>query len=132
MKPLFIQYPKCGTCRKAAKWLKDNNVEVTSRHIVEENLTQAELSEWIDRSGHQIQKFFNTSGQVYKQNNLKDVVKTSSREELINLLAGNGMLVKRPIVVTDDFVLVGFNEDEWKDFFSQRSLKKYLNAKSTK
>lgn len=115
MKPLFIQYPKCGTCRKATKWLNDNKVEVTSRHIVEDNPTQAELSEWIDRSGLPVQKFFNTSGQVYKQNNLKDVVKTSSREELINLLADNGMLVKRPIVVTDDFVLVGFNENEWKE-----------------
>ena len=113
MKPLFIQYPKCGTCRKAAKWLKDNNVDVTSRHIVEVNPTAQELSEWIDKSGLPVQKFFNTSGQVYKQNNLKDVVKTASREELIDLLAGNGMLVKRPIVVTDDFVLVGFNESEW-------------------
>ena len=115
MKPLFIQYPKCGTCRKAAKWLKDNNVDVTSRHIVENNPTAEELSEWIDKSGLPIQKFFNTSGQVYKQNNLKDVVKTASREKLIDLLAGNGMLVKRPIVVTDDFILVGFNENEWDE-----------------
>ena len=113
MKPLFIQYPKCGTCRKAAKWLKDNNVDVTSRHIVENNPTAEELSEWIDKSGLPIQKFFNTSGQVYKQNNLKDVVKTASREELIDLLAGNGMLVKRPLLVGDDFVLVGFNEEEY-------------------
>ena len=113
MKPLFIQYPKCGTCRKAAKWLKDNNVDVTSRHIVENNPTAEELSEWIDKSGLPIQKFFNTSGQVYKQNNLKDVVKTASREKLIDLLAGNGMLVKRPLLVGDDFVLVGFNEEEY-------------------
>ena len=115
MKPLFIQYPKCGTCRKAAKWLNENNVDVTSRHIVENNPTAEELSEWIDKSGLPLQKFFNTSGQVYKQNNLKDVVKTASREKLIDLLAGNGMLVKRPIVVTDDFVLVGFNENEWDE-----------------
>ncbi len=115
MKPLFIQYPKCGTCRKAAKWLSNNNIDVTSRHIVENNPTAEELSEWIDKSGLPVQKFFNTSGQVYKQNNLKDVVKTASREELIDLLAGNGMLVKRPIVVTDDFVLVGFNENEWDE-----------------
>lgn len=115
MKPLFIQYPKCGTCRKAARWLKDNSLEVTSRHIIEENPTKAELSAWIDLSGLPVQKFFNTSGQVYKQNNLKDVVKTASHEELIDLLASNGMVVKRPIVVADDFVLVGFNENEWKE-----------------
>lgn len=117
---LFIQYPQCGTCRKAAKWLKDNNVEVTSRHIVEQNPTAQELSEWIGKSGLPVQKFFNTSGQVYKQNNLKDVVKTTSEKELIALLAGNGMLVKRPIVVADDFVLVGFNEDEWRDKLIQK------------
>lgn len=115
MKPLFIQYPKCGTCRKAAKWLKDNNIDVTSRHIVEENPSAKELSVWIDQSGLPVQKFFNTSGQVYKQNNLKEVVKTAPREELIGLLAENGMLVKRPILVADDFVLVGFKEDEWKE-----------------
>ena len=111
---LFVQYPSCSTCRKAGKWLKDNNVDVISRHIVEENPTQAELSEWIGRSGLPVQKFFNTSGQVYRQNNLKEVVKTAPRQELIDLLASNGMLVKRPILVADDFVLVGFNEEEWK------------------
>ncbi len=115
MKTLFIQYPKCGTCRKAGKWLKDNDVDVTSRHIVEENPTREELSAWIDKSGLPIQKFFNTSGQIYKENNLKDVVKTASREELLEILASNGMVVKRPIVVAEDFVLVGFNEDDWKE-----------------
>ena len=115
MKPLFLQYPKCGTCRKAAKWLQDNHVDVTSRHIVENNPSVTELAEWIDKSGLPVQKFFNTSGQVYKENNLKDVVKTSSREDLIKLLASNGKLVKRPIVVGDDFVLVGFKEDEWSE-----------------
>lgn len=112
---LFVQYPKCGTCRKAAKWLSDNDVEVTSRHIVEDNPTAEELSEWIDRSELPIQKFFNTSGKVYKDNNLKDVVKTASRDELVQLLASNGMLVKRPVLVSDDFVLVGFKEEEWKE-----------------
>lgn len=115
MKPLFVQYPKCGTCQKAAKWLKNNNIDVTSRHIVEENPSAKELSAWIDQSGLPVQKFFNTSGQVYKQNNLKEVVKTASREELIRLLAENGMLVKRPILVADNFVLVGFKEEEWKE-----------------
>lgn len=115
MKPLFVQYPKCGTCQKAAKWLKNNNIDVTSRHIVEENPSAKELSAWIDQSGLPVQKFFNTSGQVYKQNNLKEVVKTASREELIRLLSENGMLVKRPILVADNFVLVGFKEEEWKE-----------------
>ena len=112
---LFVQYPKCGTCRKAAKWLSDNGVEVTSPHIVEDNPTAEELSEWIDRSELPIQKFFNTSGKVYKDNNLKDVVKTASRDELVQLLATNGMLVKRPVLVSDDFVLLGFKEEEWKE-----------------
>ena len=110
---LFIQYPKCSTCRKAAKWLQDNNIEVESRHIVEVNPTAEELNVWIDRSGLDIKKFFNTSGKVYKENNLKDVVKTASRDELIALLASDGMLVKRPLLVGDDFVLVGFKESDW-------------------
>lgn len=115
MSPLFIQYPKCGTCRKAAKWLEENKVEVISRHIVEENPTREELSEWIDRSGLPINRFFNTSGLVYKEQNLKEKVKTASRNELLDVLASNGMAVKRPIIVGDDFVLVGFNEKEWKE-----------------
>ncbi len=115
MKPLFIQYPKCGTCRKAAKWLEENNVDVTSRHIVEENPTRGELSVWIERSGLPINRFFNTSGLVYKELNLKEKVKTASHDELLDILASNGMVVKRPIIVADDFVLVGFNEIEWKE-----------------
>lgn len=115
MTPLFIQYPKCGTCRKAAKWLEENNVEVISRHIVEENPTREELSQWIDKSGLPISRFFNTSGLVYREQNLKEKVKTASRDELLDILASNGMVVKRPIIVSDDFVLVGFNEIEWKE-----------------
>ncbi|HPD44070.1 MAG TPA: arsenate reductase family protein [Dysgonamonadaceae bacterium] len=113
MKLLFLQYPSCGTCRKAAKWLRENNIEVVSRHIVDENPSEKELSEWIKKSGLPILKFFNTSGQVYKENNLKSIVKTASNEELIRLLAQNGKLIKRPILVADDFVLVGFDEMEW-------------------
>ena len=115
MKPLFIQYPSCGTCRKAAKWLEANQVEVISRHIVEERPTKEELTEWVGRSGLPINKFFNTSGQVYKSENLKEKVRTASRDELLDILASNGMVVKRPLVVTTDFVLVGFNEKEWKE-----------------
>jgi arsenate reductase len=127
MKLLFLQYPSCGTCRKAAKWLKENNIEVVSRHIVDENPSEKELSEWIEKSGLPIQKFFNTSGQVYKENNLKNIVKTASNEELIRLLAQNGKLIKRPILVADDFVLVGFDEMGWGN-----KLKNYVQTKPSK
>jgi arsenate reductase len=127
MKLLFLQYPSCGTCRKAAKWLKENNIEVVSLHIVDENPSEKELSEWIEKSGLPIQKFFNTSGQVYKENNLKNIVKTASNEELIRLLAQNGKLIKRPILVADDFVLVGFDEMGWGN-----KLKNYVQTKPSK
>lgn len=113
-KILFVQYPKCGTCQKAAKWLKENNVDADSRNITEENPTEEELTLWIEKSGLPINKFFNTSGKIYKEQNLKERVKNDSTKDLIKLLATNGMLVKRPIVVTDKQVLVGFKEDEWK------------------
>lgn len=115
MKPLFIQYPKCGTCRKASKWLEFNGIEVAPRNIVEENLEKEELSVWIKKSGQPINRFFNTSGLLYKEQNLKEKVKTATESELLDLLASNGMFVKRPLVVTDEFVLVGFNEIEWKE-----------------
>lgn len=114
-KILFLQYPKCGTCRKAGKWLKDNGIEVESRNIATENPTKEELSAWIEKSELPITKFFNTSGQIYKEQNLKEKVKSASNDELINILTSNGMVVKRPIVVTKDFILVGFNEEEWKN-----------------
>lgn len=110
---LFLQYPKCDTCRKASKWLKENNIEVISRHIVEENPSEEELTVWIEKSKLPINKFFNTSGKVYKEQNIKEKVKTGSTSELIKLLSSNGMLIKRPIIVTDNYVLVGFNADEW-------------------
>ena len=118
MKPLFVQYPKCGTCRKAAQWLQANGVDVKSRHIVEDNPQKEELSEWIKKSGLPINRFFNTSGIIYREQNLKDKVKTASEDELLNILSSNGMVVKRPIVVGDEFVLVGFNEKEWKEKLS--------------
>ena len=117
MKPLFIHYPKCGTCRKAAKWLVIQGVEITARDIVEENPKKEELSEWIKKSGLPISRFFNTSGMIYREQNLKEKVKSASENELLDLLSSNGMVVKRPIVVTGDFVLVGFNEKEWKEKF---------------
>lgn len=115
MKTLFIHYPKCGTCRKAYKWLEENGIEVESRHIVENNPNKEELSEWIDKSGLPISRFFNTSGIIYRENNLKEKVNSASRNELLEILASNGMVVKRPIVVGDDFVLVGFNEKQWSE-----------------
>jgi arsenate reductase len=123
MKPLFVQYPKCGTCRKAYNWLEANGVDVTSRHIVEDNPQKEELVEWIDKSGLVISRFFNTSGMIYREQNLKDKVKTASENELLDILSSNGMVVKRPIIVGDDFVLVGFNEKEWKE-----KLKDYIKS----
>lgn len=112
---LFLQYPKCGTCQKAAKWLKENNIEVMSRDITKENPTGKELSAWIEKSGLPIAKFFNTSGKIYKEEKLKEKVKSASIKELLDILSSNGMVVKRPIVVSDKFVLVGFNEKEWAE-----------------
>lgn len=112
-KILFVQYPKCGTCRKAAKWLNENNIEVESRHIVENNPTESELKLWIGKSNLPVSKFFNTSGLLYKEQNLKEKVKSETMDNLIKILASNGMLVKRPIIVKDNIVLVGFKEEEW-------------------
>lgn len=115
MKPLFVQYPKCGTCQKAAKWLKNNGVDVETRDIVTQNPTKDELRRWIATSGKHTAKFFNTSGLKYKELKLKDVVKTAADAELLTLLASDGMLVKRPILITETFVLSGFNEQEWAE-----------------
>jgi arsenate reductase len=114
MKPIAICYPKCGTCQKAEKWMKANGVEYTYRPIKEENPTKEELKSWIDKSGLPVAKFFNTSGLLYKELNMKDKVKTLPADELIDVLASNGMLVKRPILLAGDKVLVGFKEEEWK------------------
>ena len=111
---LFVHYPKCGTCRKAAKWLDENQIAVESRDIKTENPNKEELSAWIKKSGLPANRFFNTSGIIYRENNLKEKVKTATEGELIDILASDGMVVKRPILVGDDFVLVGFKEEEWK------------------
>ena len=111
---LFLEYPKCSTCKKAKKWLEDNSVEFTDRHIKEENPTAEELSEWHKKSGLPLKKFFNTSGVLYKELKLKDKLPEMSEQEQLELLATDGMLVKRPLIIGDDFVLVGFKEAEWK------------------
>lgn len=109
----FICYPKCTTCQKAKKWLDDNKIEYELRDIKESNPTFEELSEWHKISGLPLKKFFNTSGLLYKSMNLKDKLPEMSEDEQLKLLATDGMLVKRPLLVGDDFVLVGFKEKEW-------------------
>lgn len=111
----FICYPKCSTCQKAKKWLVENNIDFEERHIVEDNPTYEELKEWYNKSGLPLKKFFNTSGMLYKEMQLKDKLATMSEEEQLKLLATNGMLVKRPILITKEAVLVGFKEAQWED-----------------
>lgn len=110
---LFILYPKCSTCQKAKKWLDEHKIDYTERHIVEDNPKYDELKEWYLKSGLPLKRFFNTSGLLYKELQLKDKLFTMSEEEQLQLLATNGMLVKRPLVIKGDTVLVGFKEAEW-------------------
>ena len=110
---LFIQYPPCSTCQKAKKWLDDNGFAYTDRHIKENKPTYEELKTWYTKSGLPLKRFFNTSGLLYKSMNLKEKLPTMTEEEQLRLLATDGMLVKRPIVVTDTVILTGFKEAEW-------------------
>lgn len=112
---LFIEYPKCTTCKKAKKWLDDHGFQYTDRHIKEENPTADELKTWHAKSGLPLKRFFNTSGVLYKEMHLKDKLPEMSEEEQFQLLATDGMLVKRPIIVTDGKVLTGFKEKEWEE-----------------
>lgn len=114
MNPTILCYPKCGTCQKAKKWLKTNSIEYKYRPIKEENPTATELTVWWQKSGLPISKFFNTSGLLYKEHNMKDKVKVLSEIELIEILAQNGLMVKRPILLANDQVLVGFKEVDWE------------------
>ena len=109
----FICYPKCTTCQKARKWLDDNKIEYEFIDIKLDNPTLDELTEWYKKSGLPLKKFFNTSGLLYKSLDLKNKLPTMSEDEMLNLLASDGMLVKRPLLIGDDFVLVGFKEDEY-------------------
>ncbi len=110
---LFIEYPKCSTCQKAKKWLDSHGVSYEDRHIIENNPTVEELKEWHSRSGLPLKKFFNTSGMLYKSMNLKEKVPEMTEEEQFELLATNGMLVKRPLLVTENAVIPGFKEALW-------------------
>ena len=111
----FICYPKCTTCQKAKKWLDDNKIEYELRDIKEDNPSYEELSEWYKKTGLPLKKFFNTSGLLYKSMELKDKLLSMSEEEQLKLLATDGMLVKRPLVADEGFVLVGFKESEWNE-----------------
>jgi arsenate reductase len=110
---IFLCYPKCTTCQKARKWLDDNKIEYEIRDIKLDNPTLDELSEWYKKSGLPLKKFFNTSGLLYKSLDLKNKLPTMSEDEMLKLLATDGMLVKRPLLIGDDFLLVGFKEDEY-------------------
>ncbi len=112
---LFIEYPKCTTCQKAKKWLDDNNIQYADRHIKENNPSYDELKEWIAKSNLPIRRFFNTSGLLYKAMNLKEKLETMSDDEQIKLLASDGMLVKRPLIISDKAILVGFKVKEWEE-----------------
>lgn len=116
---LFVEYPKCTTCKKAKKWLDDQKLEYTDRHIKEEKPTLEELKEWHKMSGLPLKRFFNTSGNLYKELGLKDKLPTMTEEEQYELLATDGMLVKRPILVVGDKVTTGFKEEVWKELISE-------------
>lgn len=111
---LAVCYPRCGTCKKAVKWLEENNVEFTYRDIKTDNPSEEELRKWHAMSGLPLKKFFNTSGMLYKEMKLKDKLPEMSEDDMFRLLASDGLLVKRPIAVTSDTVLVGFKEAEWQ------------------
>lgn len=113
----FINYPKCTTCIKARKWLEENNINFEARDIVLNNPTEKEIKEYLKRSGKEIKKFFNTSGILYRELNLKEKLSSMSQEEMLKLLASNGKLIKRPLIIAEKNVLIGFKEEEWEDFF---------------
>ena len=114
---LFLEYPKCSTCQKAKKWLDEHEITYTDRHIVEQNPSYEELKEWHEKSGLPLKKFFNTSGLLYKEMKLKDRLPEMSGDEQLKLLATNGMLVKRPLIVDGSTVITGFKEKEWSEHF---------------
>ena len=112
---LFVEYPKCSTCKKAKKWLDDNGIEYEDRHITENNPTFDELKAWHEKSGMDIKRFFNTSGMKYRELGLKDKLPNMTDDEMLELLSTDGMLVKRPVLVGENIVLTGFREKEWTE-----------------
>lgn len=119
MNILFFNYPKCSTCIKAKKWLEENKINVTSRNIVEEKPTVNELKSFIKSSNFPLKKFFNTSGLLYRKLDLKNKIHTMSEEDIINLLASDGMLIKRPLIICNEGILIGFKIEEWRKFFKK-------------
>ena len=117
MADLFLEYPPCSTCKKARKWLEEHRVSFEARHIKEDNPTAEELKMWQQKSGLPLKRFFNTSGLVYKNLSLKDKLPQMTEEEQYQILSSDGMLVKRPLLIGDDYVLVGFKEKEWEERF---------------
>lgn len=115
MELTVLYYSRCSTCQKALKWLKENGISYEERPIREENPTREELEQWVKRSGLPLKRFFNTSGNLYKEMKLKDRLSSMTAKEQLDLLATDGMLVKRPLAVGGDFVLAGFKESEWKE-----------------
>lgn len=115
MSNIFLWYPKCTTCQKAKKWLEENKINFEERNIVETRPNKEELEKWINKSKYEIKKFFNTSGLKYKELNLKEKLLIMDESEKIELLASDGMLVKRPLLVTDKGIFIGFKEDKWKE-----------------
>ena len=112
---LFIEYPKCTTCRKAKKWLDEHEISYSDRDIKEDNPSEEEMREWIKKSGKPVNKFFNTSGMLYRELELKNKLPDMTEDEMIQLLSTNGMLVKRPIIVNGEKILIGFKEKEWEE-----------------
>lgn len=111
---IFLEYPKCSTCKNAKKWLDEHEISYSDRHIKEQNPTYDELRVWHIRSGMPLKKFFNTSGLLYQSMNLKEKLPSMTEDEQLRLLASDGMLVKRPLVVSDDLILIGFRPEEWE------------------
>lgn len=115
---LFLEYPKCSTCQKAKKWLEAKKISFEERHIVEKNPTKEELRSWINQSGYPVKKFFNTSGMKYRELELSKKLPDMSLEEQLEILASDGMLVKRPLLITDEKICVGFKEKEWEEILN--------------
>ena len=118
----FIEYPKCSTCKKAKKWLEEHQIEFQDRDITKETPTKEELRNYLKISQYPIKKFFNTSGKLYKEFSLKEKLDAMSEEEKLELLGQHGMLIKRPLVVADSFILVGFREKEWNELLCEKNM----------
>ena len=130
MENVFIEYPKCSTCKRAKKWLEENNIEFDERNIIQETPTIKELEEWIKISGVDIKKWFNSSGLKYRELNLKDKLDNMNSQEKIKLLASDGMLIKRPLFISDKKIFIGFKEEEWKKYYRQNFKRKNQYTKS--